>query len=104
MTKRETAIELFVAAALAASLAIGIWQAYGLLVYGADPLNRIFVHILLKNACAFTLGMMALLGSAIWLDWRHYRRTGFFAALTPFRTIAALVALALLVSMRLGGT
>jgi len=62
-----------------------------------------FEYILFNNAYAFTLGMIALLGLAVWLDWRHYRRTGVFAAFTPFRAIAAVVALALLVWTGLDG-
>jgi uncharacterized membrane protein len=97
MTKREAAQELFVAVALAASLAFAIWRAYSRLVYGTSLSGQILDYILLNHAYAFTLGMIALLGMAVWLDWRHYRRNGFFAALTPFRTTAAVVALALLV-------
>ena len=104
MTKRETAQELLVAVALAGGLAFAIWRAYNRFVYGTNPPGQIFEYILLNHAYAFTLGMVALLGLAVWLDWRHYRRNGFFAALTPFRTIAAVVALALLVWTGLHGT
>jgi hypothetical protein len=104
MTKREMAQELLVTVAVAAYLAFALWRAYSGLVHGADPADTAFAYILFNHAYAFTLGMIALLGLAVWLDWRHYRRTGFFAALTPLRTIAAVVALALLVWTGIDGT
>jgi len=100
MTKRELAKELLVTVVIAAGLALAIWRAYGLSVSGSDPARKAFAYILSNHADAFTLGMIALLTLAILVDWMHYLRTGFFAALTPFRTIAAVVALALLVWTR----
>jgi hypothetical protein len=97
MTRREIAQELFLTVAVAAGLALSLWRIYGSLVHDTDPAREAFGYILLNHADAFTFGMIALLASAVLLDWMHYRRAGVFAALTPFRAIAAVVAVALLV-------
>jgi fluoride ion exporter CrcB/FEX len=100
MIKRELAKELLLTVVVAAGLALSIWRTYGLFVSGSDPARSPFWRMLSNHADAFTLGMIALLALAILVEWMHYLRTGFFAAFTPFRTIAAIVALALLVWTR----
>ena len=104
MTRQEIMQEVFVAVAVASSLGFGLWRVYSTFVYGGDPADEAFAYILHNHTYAFTFAMIALLALAVWLDLRHYRRSGFFVALTPFRTIAAAVALALLVWTGLNGT
>ena len=103
MTKRETA-HLAVTIALAVGAAIALaWGAYRFVVRGTDPRDAFFGYVFISHASVSIPAVLALLGFAVWLDWRHYRRTRSFAALTPFRVFEVVTALALLIWVNVHG-